>query len=203
MPIEDVPIEPELDEPEPDSQPPGTDARGAQGMQFGGGNTQNNYFCAESRSVVWPHQLGSVPLLADCYQQREQETVGLDETVSNATVVLTQVLSGLGGVGKTQLAADYARRVWANDDVELLMWVTASSHAAVQTTYAQAAAEIGHLPSQDVERAAEWFVGWLQTTNRSWLLVLDDVADPAICGACGLLVRAGARWSLLGVEMRC
>ncbi|MGH3973866.1 MAG: tetratricopeptide repeat protein, partial [Pseudonocardiaceae bacterium] len=155
-----------------------TDARGAQGVQAGEGNLQINVY-AEAQSVVWPHQVGSVPLLADCYQHRERETAGLDEALTAGTVVLTQVLSGLGGVGKTQLAAGYARRLWAQHGVELLVWVTASSRPAVQATYAQAAAEIGHLPSQDVERAAAWFLGWLQTTSRSWLVVLDDVADPA------------------------
>jgi hypothetical protein len=160
--------------PGPGSHPVGTDARGAQGVQSGEGNLQINVY-AESRSVAWPHQVGSVPLLADCYQHRERETARLDEAVSTATVVL----SGLGGVGKTQLAANYARRAWAQREVDLLVWVTGGSRTAVQVTYAEAAAEIGHLPSQDVERAAEWFVGWLQTINRSWLVVLDDVADPA------------------------
>jgi NB-ARC domain/Tetratricopeptide repeat len=156
----------------------GTDARGAQGVQVGGNNIQVNVY-AESRSVVWPHQVGSVPLLADCYQYRKRQSARLDEAMSTGTVVLTQVLSGLGGVGKTQVAVGYARRVWAQSGVELLVWVAASSRAAVQATYAQAATEIGQLPADDVERAAEWFLGWLQTTSRRWLVVLDDVADPA------------------------
>jgi signal recognition particle GTPase len=115
-----------------------------------------------------------VPLLADCYQHRERETARLDADMNTGTVVLT----GLGGVGKTQLAGGYARRVWKEQGVELLVWATGSSREAVQVTYAQAAAEIGNLPSQDVERAALWFVGWLQTTNRTWRVMLDDVADP-------------------------
>jgi hypothetical protein len=163
--------------PDRGSQPRGTDARGAQGVLVGEGSIQVNLY-AESRSVVWPHQVGSVPLLADCYQRREQQTAGLD-ALTTPTVVLTQVLSGMGGVGKTQLAASYAQRVWAQRGVELLVWATASSRAAVQATYAQAATEIGHVLAQDVERAAEWFLGWLQTTSRQWLVVLDDLADPA------------------------
>jgi hypothetical protein len=164
--------------PEQDAQLRVADARGAQGVLVGEGNIQVNVY-AESRSVVWPHQIGSIPLLADCYQSRQPTVWRFDEAVSSGTVVLTQVLSGLGGVGKTQLAADYARRAWANGNVELLVWAAASTRAAVQAAYAQAAAEIGQLPSQDVERSVEWFVGWLQTTSRSWLVVLDDVADPA------------------------
>jgi hypothetical protein len=147
-------------------------------VQSGEGNLQINVY-AESQSVKWPHQVGSVPLLADCYQHREREAARLDEAVNTAMVVLTQVLSGLGGVGKTQLAASYARRIWTENGVALLVWATASSRAAVQATYAQAATEIGPLPMFDVERASAWFLGWLQTTNRAWLVVLDDVADPA------------------------
>jgi tetratricopeptide (TPR) repeat protein len=95
------------------------------------------------------------------------------------TVVLTQVLSGLGGVGKTQLAASYARGLWERGDAELLVWATAGTRTAVQAIYAQAATEIGQLSMQDAERAAEWFLGWLQATSRRWLVVVDDVTDPA------------------------
>lgn len=97
--------------PDRDSSLRGADARGAQGVLVGEGNIQVNVY-AESRAVVWPHQVGSVPLLADCYQRREQPTTELD-ALTSPTVVLTQVLSGLGGVGKTQLAASYARQAAA------------------------------------------------------------------------------------------
>jgi tetratricopeptide (TPR) repeat protein len=167
--------------PEPGADLPlrGPDARGAQGAQFGTGNTQINNFYVESRSLVWPHQVGSVPLLADCYQPREREAARLDKAPNTDTVVLTEVLSGLGGVGKTQLAASYARCLWERGDVDLLVWATAGTRTVVQATYAQAATEIGQFPLQDAERAAEWFLGWLQATKRRWLVVLDDVADPA------------------------
>lgn len=165
--------------PERDSQLRAVDARGAQGVQVGEHNTQVVHVHAEARSVDWPHQVGSVPLLADSYQQRERKSAWLDDVGTNATVMLTQVLSGLGGVGKTQLAANYARRVWAEQSIELLVWTTASSTEAVKATYAQAATEILGFPPQHVEQAAEKFLGWLQTTSRRWLVVLDDLADPA------------------------
>jgi hypothetical protein len=113
--------------PDQSSRPRDADARGAQGVLVGKSNIQVNIY-AEARSRVWPHQVGSVPLLADCYQRREQQAARLD-ALTTPTVVLTQVLSGLGGVGKTQLAANYARRVWAQRGVELLVWATASSRA--------------------------------------------------------------------------
>lgn len=149
-----------------------------QGVQVGSGNVQVNVY-AEAPSVRWPHRVGVVPLLADCFQERAPEMRGLDDAVSaGRTAVLTQVLSGLGGVGKTQLAAAYARRVWDAGELDLLVWATARSRDAVQARYAQAAAEIGQ-PPPDVDSAAEWFLGWVQTTTRRWLVVLDDLSDPA------------------------
>lgn len=134
----------------------------------------------EAGDVRWPLQVGSIPLLADCYQHRERET-GLigDALAGGVTTVLTQVLSGLGGVGKTQLAAACARAAWRDATVELVMWVTASSREAIQASYAQAAREIATIVPVETEQSAQWLVGWLQTTHRPWLIVMDDLNDPA------------------------
>ncbi|WP_405827190.1 MULTISPECIES: tetratricopeptide repeat protein [unclassified Streptomyces] len=93
-----------------------------------------------------------------------------------------QVLAGMGGVGKTQLAADHARRAWENGEVDLLVWVTAATRQAIIDAYAQAAADILHADPTDPERAAQAFLAWLEPKPTPqacrWLIVLDDVADP-------------------------
>ncbi|MGH3976067.1 MAG: tetratricopeptide repeat protein, partial [Pseudonocardiaceae bacterium] len=134
----------------------------------------------EAGTVRWPLQVGSIPLLADCYQHRQRETGLISDALAHgATTVLTQVLSGLGGVGKTQLAAAYAHAAWRDATVELLMWVTASSREAIQASYAHAASQIAITVPTEAERSAAWLLGWLQTTHRPWLIVLDDLSDPA------------------------
>ncbi|MDQ3154240.1 MAG: NB-ARC domain-containing protein [Actinomycetota bacterium] len=152
------------------------DAHHAQGLLIGDHGTQvSNFFAAET--VSWPVRVGAVPALADCYQPRD-ESDALERAVDpGGTAVLTQVLSGLGGVGKSQLAAAYARSVAGR--VELLMWVTATSRDAILGTYAQAARQLGYRVPGGVEQAAGWFLSWLQIAGRDWLVVLDDVADPA------------------------
>ncbi|MFB7177332.1 tetratricopeptide repeat protein [Streptomyces sp. NPDC056257] len=88
----------------------------------------------------------------------------------------------MGGVGKTQLAADHARHAWENGEVDLLVWVTAASRQAVIDAYAQAAADILHADPTHPERAATAFLAWLEPKPAPpaprWLIVLDDVADP-------------------------
>ncbi|WP_234343674.1 FxSxx-COOH system tetratricopeptide repeat protein [Streptomyces sp. NRRL F-5123] len=95
------------------------------------------------------------------------------------TAVLCQVLTGMGGVGKTQLAADFAHRSWDERRVEVLVWVTAVSRTAIVAAYAQAGEELCGADPGHPERAATVFLAWLRVQDHRWLVVLDDIADPA------------------------
>ena len=129
--------------------------------------------------VSWPHRVGVVPARAECFQHRDAVDV-LDVAVAGGgTAVVCQVLAGTGGVGKTQLAAAYARAAWQAGSVDLLAWVTAGSRDAVVAAYAQAGAEVAGADPGDPQQAAGRFLTWLETTDRRWLVVLDDLADPA------------------------
>ncbi|MER6484705.1 MULTISPECIES: tetratricopeptide repeat protein [Streptomyces] len=129
---------------------------------------------AASRSVG----IGTFPTVVPCFQDRA--AVGeLDAALADTgTVVLSQVLVGTGGVGKTQLAAHYAETVRASVDVQV--WVTATSRDSVVSTYAAAARAVCARVPEDPELAAVVFRDWLGTTDKRWLLVLDDVAHAAV-----------------------
>ncbi|MGW6686409.1 tetratricopeptide repeat protein [Streptomyces sp. NPDC054961] len=102
---------------------------------------------------------------------------------SGGTAVLSQVLTGTGGVGKTQLAADYARTAWDGGGVDVLVWISASSRSAITAAYAQAGVEVLAADPGDPEQSARAFLAWLEPKAGQkpcrWLVVLDDVADPA------------------------
>ncbi|MGY0234002.1 FxSxx-COOH system tetratricopeptide repeat protein [Longispora urticae] len=123
---------------------------------------------AGTPGIRWPVRVGVVPAAANGFQDRAIEVL---------TEGTTWVLSGLGGVGKTQWAVGYARRRWADRDVDLLLWVNAASRPQVLSAYATAARVVLRA-SEDVEEAAERFLAWLAGTERRWLVVLDDVRSP-------------------------
>ena len=155
------------------------DARGAQGVQVvapGGTGVQNNYFPGR-RAAAWPHRVGVPPPRADGFQDRAVAAALDDAAGAGRTTVVTQVVSGMGGVGKTQLAASFAQRMWDERQVDLLAWVPAGSRQAVVSTYARASGDLVLGPEGEApEEAAERFLAWLASTDRRWLVVLDDLA---------------------------
>jgi hypothetical protein len=158
------------------------DARGSKGLQVGDHNTL--VMGLARQDVAWPVRVGAPPRAADCYQDRNAQ-LGVEQTLTDeSTAVLvpaaTAVLSGLGGVGKTQIAARHACDVWPDSSVDVAVWVAATSRDAVLTAFAQAAARLLVDADRGIpEQAAASFLTWLATTDRRWLIVLDDVQEPA------------------------
>ena len=131
---------------------------------------------------------GAVPSLADGFSARP-ETASAVETslVPGAVVMLVPARVAGGGwrswpgtCGKTQVAVSSAEWLWHSGRVDLLIWIAATSRASILSGYMEAAvAATAADPAGDAETLTGRFLGWLAETARPWLVVLDDLSDPA------------------------
>jgi hypothetical protein len=91
--------------------------------------------------------------------------------------VLARALYGLGGVGKTQVALEYAHRYQA--DYDLIWWIPAEQPQAISLALADLAERLG---IQAGDNAAEAAKAALEGLRRDivdrWLLVFDNAGDP-------------------------
>ncbi|MFI1383841.1 hypothetical protein [Embleya sp. NPDC020886] len=125
--------------------------------------------------VPFPHRVGTLPPLADCWLERASQVEPAAPGVAPPCLVVT----GLGGAGKTQIAAGLAHRAWEAADVDLLVWITANSRNAIVTGYARAGADVTGVADDDPEQAAARFLDWLaEPRGARWLIVLDDLQAP-------------------------
>ncbi len=108
----------------------------------------------------------------------------------NAPVV-GRALHGLGGVGKTRLAIEYAWRREA--DYSALLFVRADNPATLNANLATlAGAEVLNLPEKEAREDAariEAALGWLEA-HPTWLMILDNVDDrEAVAAVSKLMAR--------------
>lgn len=137
--------------------------------------------------VERPVLSGQIPPVAASYIAREETGLGLASLASQATTMLVPArdaapgLDGVGGTGKTSLAAALAHECHDIQAAELILWVTATGRDAVMTGYAQALRDLGEESHQaeSPDQAADRFLHRLKNSDLPWLVVLDDVADPA------------------------
>jgi tetratricopeptide (TPR) repeat protein len=128
------------------------------------------------------------PALGHLFVGRAKELARLHEHLTerrtSAALVPAQTIHGLGGVGKTRLAVEYA---WAfGDTYRALLFISAETPSALAANLSRLARPeaLGVCdPAEDDEnRQREAVLRWLET-EPDWLLMLDNVDTPEAAAA--------------------
>jgi tetratricopeptide (TPR) repeat protein len=90
----------------------------------------------------------------------------------------TVALTGLGGIGKTSIAAKFALDYTSN--FKIVCWVRADTAEGIKHALAELTSAVGLDPprQQDFEGQAKLALAHLESLEDNWLLVFDNVAGP-------------------------
>jgi tetratricopeptide (TPR) repeat protein/DNA-binding XRE family transcriptional regulator len=130
-------------------------------------------------------RLWTVPYMRNLYFTGREHILKLLHTALGGREVVAvsqaRAISGLGGIGKTQTAVEYAYLY--GREYTLVLWVRADSRAVLVAQLAGLAAHFS-LPNHaqaDQQLVAKAVKHWLETQEEQvWLLIFDNVDDIAL-----------------------
>jgi transcriptional regulator with XRE-family HTH domain len=122
-------------------------------------------------------RLWNIPARNPVFTGRDRLLAAVQETLQAGHATVVQALYGIGGVGKTQLAAEYAHRFGSSYD--LSWWIDAEHDKLLGDQIVSLGLALGCVSAGagiDTVRAA--VLGELRQRDR-WLLIFDNAQDPA------------------------
>jgi len=139
-------------------------------INFGAGTGQPE----ESKRAslrVW----GNVPVRNPGFVGREEQLAALREALLSGGRAVVQALHGMGGVGKTQLAAEYAHRF--SSAYDLVWWIASEQTELIGEHFAALASVLGFAnPGGDLEQLQRTVLSTLWERDR-WLLIFDNAEN--------------------------
>src|SRR5258708_22891189 len=127
-----------------------------------------------------PHFTGRDDLLEQLMQQFSPREAGQPTSIRQAALTQPHAIKGLGGVGKTQIAVEYAYRAHEQGRYTHTLWINAASEEAILTSFV---ALITFLPAfgpggeTDQRKLVAALIRWLEQCVQPWLLIFDNADD--------------------------
>ena len=122
-------------------------------------------------------RLWNIPARNPAFTGRDDLLAAVRERLQAGHAAVVQALYGMGGVGKTQLAAEYAHRFAGSYD--LAWWINAEQSGLIGDQVASLGQGLGCVPPGSGNEAVRAAVLAELRQRGRWLLIFDNAA-----GAC-------------------
>jgi transcriptional regulator with XRE-family HTH domain/tetratricopeptide (TPR) repeat protein len=137
----------------------------------------------QARHLVWGRE---VPFRNPHFVGRQQELSELRFYLSRESTTLIgqpiQAVYGLGGIGKTELAAEYAHRF--RDDYDLIWWIRADQEESINAALVSLGRRLGleQASYDERDRSTGAILDALMSGDPvdRWLLIFDDAQDASV-----------------------
>nr|MDQ2716730.1 tetratricopeptide repeat protein [Chloroflexota bacterium] len=123
-----------------------------------------------------PHFTGRDELL----NRLEQQLSSKVQEHRTTTLTQPQAMKGLGGIGKTQIAVEYAYRSRERGLYTHTLWVNAASEEALVTSFVALAELLPAFPAKgetDQWKLVKAIIRWMEQCREQWLLIFDNADD--------------------------
>ena len=130
-----------------------------------------------------PHFTGRDNLLEQLEQRFLCEQQGDETTTRRVVLSQAQAIKGLGGIGKTQVAVEYAYRAGEQGRYTYVLWINAASEEAILTSFQTLAEQFPNFPARDEKDQRKLIAAilhWLEACQEPWLLIFDNADELAL-----------------------
>jgi tetratricopeptide (TPR) repeat protein/transposase-like protein/transcriptional regulator with XRE-family HTH domain len=133
-----------------------------------------------------PHFTGRDELLEVLEQLFAEEPSHQTTSIRQAALTQTQAIKGLGGIGKTQIAVEYAYRACKQGRYNSVIWISAASEEAILTSFVALARLLPASVRQEETNPhalVAAILRWLEQRVSPWLLIFDNADDLSLVQA--------------------
>jgi tetratricopeptide (TPR) repeat protein len=135
-------------------------------------------------AVSVPQVWGGVPSRNKHFTGRQDILAQVQRTLGqhSQSALVPQALHGLGGIGKSQLAMEFAYRY--QDDYQLVWWIQAYDERSIRRSLVSLAKRLRLPESDDVQDTVDNVLDVLRRGEPyfRWLLIYDDAPEPGVVG---------------------